>query len=641
MMSILAPILFIGVLITAHELGHHLVAKLFGVRVHVFSIGVGPALVRWQWGETEYQLAYFPFGGYVKIAGHASLDDDPNNAEEVPPEDRGRSLLDKSPAVRALVYLAGPAMNIALAFVILLGLKAVGAQWDEVQANTVGAVDRGMPAGAPGALEAGDVIVEIDGSPTYGFWQTQRALDAYSQGQGPLKLVVERGPDRVRTPVEVTPRTWSETHSMLGFGTDSFKMGFIVGFLTPDVAPTRLDGPLAQAGLRVHDRILRIDGQPIRRYLDALRALAAAPADRPVEIEVEHMTPGAEANAAAPEAERVSAFAHLQAGPAAWGRLPAWRPEYLPPRLEEDAALMARLPPKAPPGTATWRFRGTYARNGPRLLAWRHDRETLRALLPAGDRSEEALGLQPAASCVSFVDPDGPAARAEAITEGEPNGLRAGDCVVEVDGTSHSLPDFILMRLGDKPENPKMVKVRRGGRVLTYQIHPEMLTVNDSFFGDSQHWDPGLMLSSREDWVQPGESVPNVDRLTFAWGEAVSAVPAKLRETVFSVLGLFSGAVSPKQLSGPLTILYIAGKSVEAGLDRTLDLMAVISLGLAIFNLVPVPGLDGGHILVATIELVSRRRVSPEWQRRIQTVGLACILLLVLFVLTQDVGRFL
>ena len=92
MISILAPILLIGVLITAHEFGHCIVAKLSGVRVHLFSIGFGKALVKWNWGETEYRIAYFPFGGYVRMAGQDPMEEEEPGTFD--PADAGRSLFD-------------------------------------------------------------------------------------------------------------------------------------------------------------------------------------------------------------------------------------------------------------------------------------------------------------------------------------------------------------------------------------------------------------------------------------------------------------------------------------------------------------------------------------------------------------------
>ena len=99
MVSVLAFIVLLGVLITAHELGHFVVAKMSGVKVQVFSIGFGRALLSKRWGETEYRISALPLGGYVKMLG---MDD----RDEVEPQDEGRGLLEasrgtSSPACRA------------------------------------------------------------------------------------------------------------------------------------------------------------------------------------------------------------------------------------------------------------------------------------------------------------------------------------------------------------------------------------------------------------------------------------------------------------------------------------------------------------------------------------------------------------
>ena len=86
MLELLAGILLIGVLVTVHEFGHFVVAKLAGVKVEVFSIGFGAPILKAQWGETEYRLAWLPVGGYVRMLGM-----DPTDVAE--PEDIGRSLV--------------------------------------------------------------------------------------------------------------------------------------------------------------------------------------------------------------------------------------------------------------------------------------------------------------------------------------------------------------------------------------------------------------------------------------------------------------------------------------------------------------------------------------------------------------------
>lgn len=627
MIAVLSALVLLGVLITAHELGHFVVAKLSNVRVHLFSIGFGKALIKWRRGETEYRIAQFPFGGYVQMAGQ-----DPAEGDTVDPADAGRSLLDKPPITRILVYLAGPAMNVLLPFLILVPMYFFAKPWDEVPPAVVGAVDRGMPAGAPGKLEVGDRIVEIDGDPTYGFWQTQRHLDQYDPSNGPLHITVERGPNRERVALEIEPRAWSETHSMLRFGTQSYKMGFVVSFLAPDVAVTAPGTPAALAGLQTTDRVLKVNGREVPRYVDLLEALAAAPAGAPVSLEVERMTPSA---------PPVSAWDLLTGGPEVWGKTWMWRPPVLPKRVAENPAALATLPPEPPPGTPTWRMIRNLTQDGVRTLTWKAERLTLSFTPPTGARDEAALGLAHASNCITWVDPKGAAGLAPALSPNTPDGLRAGDCIVDVDGTAHSLADFIAMRIGDKPENAKVLKIRRDGQILTFHLRTAMVAYQDKNFGETKQIDAGLLLTTRPDTFVEAEPVPNEARLAFSWQRTRTDVADKLRETVFSVIGLFSGDVSPKQLSGPLTIAYLAGKQAEAGLVQFLQLMVVISLGLAIFNLVPMPGLDGGHVLMASVEMIIRRRVPSVVQRRIQAVGFGVIFFLILFVLTQDVGRFL
>ena len=99
-------ILFIGPLIFVHELGHFLFAKLFDVKVLKFSLGFGPRAVGFHKGETEYVVAWFPLGGYVKMLG-----EDPN--DEVRPEDYGRAFNQKPLWQRYIVVLAGPAFNLS------------------------------------------------------------------------------------------------------------------------------------------------------------------------------------------------------------------------------------------------------------------------------------------------------------------------------------------------------------------------------------------------------------------------------------------------------------------------------------------------------------------------------------------------
>jgi regulator of sigma E protease len=146
-------LIFLGfsALIILHEAGHFLAAKATGMRVERFFLFFPPKLLSTKRGETEYGIGAIPAGGFVKISGM-------NPDEELPPEAAGRGYYDKPVWKRIVVIGAGPAVNIALAFLILFAL-ALDA--DE-PTQTVGTVMPGTPAAAAN-LRPGDQIVAVDG----------------------------------------------------------------------------------------------------------------------------------------------------------------------------------------------------------------------------------------------------------------------------------------------------------------------------------------------------------------------------------------------------------------------------------------------------------------------------------------------
>jgi regulator of sigma E protease len=109
--------------------------------------------------------------------------------------------------------------------------------------------------------------------------------------------------------------------------------------------------------------------------------------------------------------------------------------------------------------------------------------------------------------------------------------------------------------------------------------------------------------------------------------------------TVESIYKMITGLLSPKNLSGPITIAKVAGASAEYGLSAWLNLLALLSISLAVLNLLPVPVLDGGHIVYGLIELVSGRPVTEKIQMVANQVGLAMVVCLMVFALYNDVLR--
>jgi regulator of sigma E protease len=150
--SYLLAFLGFAALIILHEAGHFVAAKSVGMRVERFSLFLGPLLIKRRWGETEYGIAPIPLGGYVKITGM-------NPNEDIPEEVRPRAYYNQPVWKRIVVILAGPAVNIVIAFLIVWALFLSNGQ--AAPSSRVAQLTQGSPAAAK--LRPGDVVVSVDG----------------------------------------------------------------------------------------------------------------------------------------------------------------------------------------------------------------------------------------------------------------------------------------------------------------------------------------------------------------------------------------------------------------------------------------------------------------------------------------------
>jgi regulator of sigma E protease len=197
-------IAFVGfcALIVLHELGHFAAAKAVGMRVERFSLFFPPLLVRKKIGETEYAIGLIPAGGYVKISGMSP-------AEDLPDEVRTRAYYAQPVWKRIVVIAAGPAVNLVLAFVLLVFYFGVYGPVDETVAN-VGKIEATYPAAK--VLKPGDRIVSVDGKPVKGPSSVGPLITAHKcagtpvagcQAATPARIVVSR--DGQQRTIEVKP----------------------------------------------------------------------------------------------------------------------------------------------------------------------------------------------------------------------------------------------------------------------------------------------------------------------------------------------------------------------------------------------------------------------------------------------------
>jgi regulator of sigma E protease len=160
MQGILIFVLFLGPLIFFHELGHFFFARFFGVKVEVFSIGFGPKILKWKWGETEYALSVIPLGGYVKMFG-----DDPFRETPLTPEEQKVAFNHKTKWQRFWIVFGGPLANLILAFVLYFGLVMSGEKVPETRFGNVPQSSLLYDMG----FRSGDALREINGKKVISF----------------------------------------------------------------------------------------------------------------------------------------------------------------------------------------------------------------------------------------------------------------------------------------------------------------------------------------------------------------------------------------------------------------------------------------------------------------------------------------
>ncbi|MBF0566980.1 MAG: RIP metalloprotease RseP [Nitrospirae bacterium] len=178
-MTFLYAILLLGILIVVHELGHFLFAKLLGIKVTKFSLGLGPKLIGKQYGETEYLVSAIPFGGYVKMYGEEM-------SEELREEEKERAFSTQPIYKRAIVVSAGAIFNIIFAALLFFMIYIIGVPR---LTATVGDLSRGAPADRAG-FKKGDTISSINGKPVK-YWDEITGIIHDNPGK-PIQITVRR-----------------------------------------------------------------------------------------------------------------------------------------------------------------------------------------------------------------------------------------------------------------------------------------------------------------------------------------------------------------------------------------------------------------------------------------------------------------
>ncbi len=244
----------LGFLIFAHESGHFVVAKLFRVRVLVFSFGFGKRLFGFRKGPTDYRVSLIPLGGYVRMAGDIPEENQPGNPDE---------FLSKPKWQRFLIMVAGPFMNIVIAIAFMAIISMAGTETIIFQ-PVIGEVSPGKPAARAGLLP-GDRIISVNGEKIGDFDDLKLAIGMNS-GTALRVDYLRNGQLRTTT---MTPDRKDSEFGPVGFAG-------ILPYFDTTIGRIKAGTPAAIAGLRTNDRIVGINGKPITQLSELNTAFDAA-----------------------------------------------------------------------------------------------------------------------------------------------------------------------------------------------------------------------------------------------------------------------------------------------------------------------------------------------------------------------------
>ncbi len=550
---IVPMIILLGLLIFVHELGHFLVAKYYGVKVEVFSLGFGKKLLQYKRGDTNYVLALIPLGGYVKMFG-----DDPS--VELPPEQQGVAFLYKPVGQKMAIVLAGPLMNLFFAILLFGAVAMVG---EPAMSPTTGDILTGTEAYSAG-FRSGDKIAKVNDQAVRTWEDIKRKV----QGSAGEKLsfeVLRSAPTASATKTVQIAASPKKAANQDIFSTEAF-VGDIEGLVNTSRAtvlgvidPT---SPAHIAGLRTGDFVTSLNDVDVSRWRDFLRVIEELRDSKELKFKI---TRPLRAN-----------------------------------KTTED--LLITLDPSG---------------------LSRQD---------SAEQTLKAMGIEYPALILSEVVEDSPADAA---------GLRPGDKILSINGQAMASWDQVLSTITayQRDSGALSITVQRGSAEMSFEVTPRLTKIMNPQGAEVERFAVGIgsayLVNFPETFelrtLNPIQALMRGAALSWQWTKVI----------LVGLVRLIQAKVSSKNISGVITIGREASNAFQRGLSSFLSIMAIISINLFILNLLPIPILDGGHIVFFSIEALRGAPLSMRKMEIAQQVGLVLLIGLMAFALFNDVTRLL
>lgn len=641
----------LGLVIFFHELGHFAVAKWCDVKVERFSIGFGPIIYSFKWGETEYALSIIPFGGYVKMLGQDDVDPSQLTSEEIALDPRSYSA--KPVYQRMGIISAGVIMNIItgmlfFAFAFRLGVASTPC--------VVGAAIPGMPAWEAG-IQPGDVITRINGEKTNSFMDIIRS-SAFSDGD--IKMEGTHL-DGEKFDVDITP---DRTGTRPQIGLVQPQSLHVPVYEDPGASVTRRGTAAAKAepSFMQGDTIRSIDDQKVENFAQMQRMLAAkssqtvqagvtrkgAPDSDIVEITVgnnpfntlglwmdigpiESIQKGSPADRAGLKVG--DKITHIDGQDVGKALNPLRLPNYFAGKAGETVAIVVNREQDGahptevnlnvvPLDTPAWLeqpiFSNTPLAVGSLGIAFH--------VIPTALKVEEGSPAEKAG-----IQPNDQIKKIKIMLPGTDKPTDWGgleEVSYEFDDKNKNWANaFWEMQI--RPGWPVELTYSHKGKINEAKLTP--------WVNPNQPKDDQWSLPIRGITMQTLRETQQAHSMGQALGMGVQYTTNSAKDIYLTLRSLFTGRVSPLELSGPVTIAKVAYEVSNDGYAQLLLFLGFLSVNLAVLNFLPIPVLDGGHMVFLCWEGITRKRPNEQVLAAATYVGMIFVLGLMIFVLYLDI----
>ncbi|MCI0681737.1 MAG: site-2 protease family protein [Gemmataceae bacterium] len=672
-----------------HELGHFLAAKWCDVQVSAFSIGFGPAIPGcwFQWGETTYKFALFPLGGYVQMLGQVDGDESSDGSEEDP-----RSYRNKTVGQRMLIISAGVIMNVILAFLCFIAVYRINGK--DRTAAVVDTIDSHAPSFRQG-IRTGMTVEQIGSRKDPTFEDLMTSVVFTSDGET-VKFIGRRAYDAEPLELDIIPRLEKgDTRPMIGVGfasrlelassrlmgpdsTGPYWEGSPASRATPKlrhgdwiIATTDPDDPAKVMDLPRDPRNQQNEQPDFFEFQRRLMRLAG----QEVTLRVRH-TDGTTEDVKVPPAFHYTLGLRMRIGqivairdgsPAAKAEIVAASktnqrdgdvilrvevskadgskevlcdektldPERLPYQLQQWADGLRNAKAKAP-WTVTLHLRRhrieglqEFDRVTQTLEwddSWRFDR-----VVPQHQDSPMAI---PELGLAYQIKPD-IAGTLPGPVPSKP--LERGDVIQQL---------VVTTQLGDD-ERTDTLEIGNNWAYVSYWLYQRTapITMVQLKIKQGKDTETVTIVPTHDDawpladrgWIfMPDERREKADSIAEAIGLGLRDTGRFMTQVFQTLRGMITSRLSTKLLGGPITIARTAYRIAGYDMWEFIFFLGLISVNLAVINFLPIPVLDGGHMVFLLYEKVFRKPASEAVRIGATYAGLAVILSLMIFVLYLD-----